>query len=173
MIFHQWVFFGIISDWFEWHFWRDVFIISALLTNHYEKKMIEMMKKLKLNKIFELNKIMNWFLKICIMILLMCWYHFFKRPLIENIISKWIKKNNTMILRKFDKNNYNIIKKKFNCFFKHNEQNFKSIINKKLSYLTKHHDWLLTAQMKTQLNKLTKIVLKYWTNAYDVKNWNK
>ena len=40
---------------------------------------------------------------------------------------------------------------------------FELIISKKLSYLMKHHDWLFAAQMKTWLNKLTKIVLKFLT----------
>ena len=40
---------------------------------------------------------------------------------------------------------------------------FESIISKKLLDLTKHHDWLFVAQMKTKLNKSTKIVLEFLT----------
>ena len=69
-----------------------------------------------------------------------------------------------MILRKPNKNNYDIVKT-WRSIVLLNTMNkiLESIISKKLSYLVKHHDWLFTAQMKAWSNRSTEIVLKLLT----------
>ena len=161
MIFGQWIFFDFIFDWFEWHFWRSVFDVDALFNNCYEKKIIKIIKKFNPNKTFKSNNIINWFLKICENGLINLLTLFFQMCVNRKYYFKIYQKNNTMILHKFDKNNYDVVKT-WDLIILLNMVNkiFESIINKKLLYLAKHHDWLLAAQMKTQLNKSMKIILK-------------
>ena len=42
MNFDQWIFFGFIFDWPEWHFWRSVFVVDSLFSSHYKKKWLKL-----------------------------------------------------------------------------------------------------------------------------------
>ena len=76
---------------------------------------------------------------------------------------KIYQKNNTMILCKSDKNNYNVVKTWCSIVLLNTiNKILELIINKKLLYLMKHHNWLFITQIKTWLNKLTKIILKFF-----------
>ena len=127
-----------------------------------QKKMIKIMKKLNSNKTFKLNNIINWFLKICENGLINVLTSFFQTCVNQKYHFKMYQKNNTIILRKSDKNNYDVVKTWCSIILLNMiNKIFKSIINKKLLYLAKYHDWLFITQIKIQLNKLTKIILKF------------
>ena len=68
------------------------------------------MKKLNPNKTSELNDIINRFLKICKNDLINVLTSFFQMCVNQKYYFKTYQKNNTVILRKSDKNNYNIVK---------------------------------------------------------------
>ena len=68
------------------------------------------MKKLNSNKTFELNNIINRFLKICENGLINVLTSFFQTCVNQKYYFKIYQKNNTMILCKSDKNNYNVVK---------------------------------------------------------------
>ena len=129
-----------------------------------KKKVIKIMKKLNSNKASKLNNIINRFLKICENDLINVLTSFFQMCVNWKYHFKIYQKNNTMILCKFDKNNYDVVKTWCSIVLLNTMNKiFESIINKKLLYLMKHHDWLLITQMKTWLNRLTKTVLKLFT----------
>ena len=123
--------------------------------------MIKVMKKLNSNKTFELNNIINWFLKACENDLINVLILFFQMCVNWKYHFKTYQKNNKIILHKFNKNNYDVVKT-WRSIVLLNTINkiFESIISKKLLHLMKHHDWLLIAQIKIQLNKSTKTILK-------------
>ena len=127
-----------------------------------KNKMIKIMKKLNPNKTFELNNITNWFLKVCENDLINVLTSFFQTCVDQKYHFKTYQKNNTIILRKSDKNNYDVVKT-WHSIILLNMMNkiLESIIKKKLLYLMKHHDWLFITQMKTWLNRSTKIILKF------------
>ena len=75
-----------------------------------KKKVIKIMKKLNLNKTINSNDITNRFLKACENGLINVLILFFQTCVNQKYYFKIYQKNNTVILRKFDKNNYDIIK---------------------------------------------------------------
>ena len=128
-----------------------------------KKKIIEIMKKLNLNVIFKLNNIINRFLQVCEKNLINVLISFFQTYLNQNHYFKIYQKNNTMILRKFDKNNHDVVKTwRLIVLLNTINKIFELIINKKLLYLTKHHEWRFVLQIKTQLNRLTKMTLTFF-----------
>ena len=119
------------------------------------------MKKLNPNKAFGSDDITNRFLKTCGNGLISVLTSFFQICVNRKYHFKTYWKNNTMILRKSDKNNYDVVKT-WRSIALLNTMNkiFESIISKKLSYLAEHHGWLPVAQMEIWLNKSTETVLE-------------
>ena len=75
-----------------------------------KKKVIEVMKKFNLNKIFKSNNITNRFLKIFGKDLINVLILFFQTCVNQNYYFKMYQKKNTMILCKSDEDNYDVVK---------------------------------------------------------------
>ena len=93
----------------------DIFGAAYLMLVHCpaiitKKKVIKVMKKLNPNKTFKSNDIINQFLKTCENDLINVLTSFFQTCVNQKYYFKTYQKNNTTILRKSDKNNYDVVK---------------------------------------------------------------
>ena len=120
------------------------------------------MQWFQINKTSKFNKITKKFLKICEKSLIMVLISFFQICVTKKYHFQFYWNVNTVVLRKSKKTNY-IIMKTWRPIALLNtiEKMLKTVISHKLFHLVKHDNWLFASQMKTRLNRLIKIALKF------------
>ena len=135
-------------------------------------KMIKIIARMKFNTISSSNEIFNSILKACLKTLMKIITSLFQIYLKQNHHSKIFKKCNSIILRKFDKTNYTIVKTYRSIAFLNTlDKMLKNVIATKIFYLMKQHKLLSNIHMSVKRNKFTKSTLKLLTKQIQ-KIWN-
>jgi hypothetical protein len=128
-----------------------------------KRKMLKIIKQIVLDKISNLNEIINKLLKICALIMMQLLISLFVVCIQQTYHSKTFKKVNIITLKKLDKKNYTISKTYWSiAFLNIIEKILKFIMNKKISWITKIHRLVFETFMKCRQNRSIETTLKFF-----------
>jgi hypothetical protein len=128
-----------------------------------KRKMLKIIRRIVLNKISNLDEIINKLFKICAFIMMQLLISLFIVCIQQTYHSKTFKKVNIITLKKIDKRNYTISKTyRSIALLNIIEKTLEFIMNKKISWITKTHRLLLDTFMKCRKNRSIETILKFF-----------
>jgi hypothetical protein len=136
-------------------------IIEKTKTRIQENKIKQVIKRYKLNSVFEFNDISNKILKILCTELMFSLMNLFRIYIELNYHSRCFKIAHIIAFKKFNKKDYfNVKTYKFLILLNTLNKVLKSVIIRRINNLTKTHDMLFASQMNDRKNKNCETTLK-------------
>jgi hypothetical protein len=131
--------------------------------NITKRKMLKIIKRIVLDKISNLDKIINKLLKIYVFIIMQLITSLFVVCIQQTYHSKTFKKVNIITLKKIDKRNYTISKTyRSIALLNIIDKILEFIMSKKISWITKTHRFLFDTFMKCRKNQSIETILKFF-----------
>jgi hypothetical protein len=134
-----------------------------------KRKMLKTIKRIALDKISNLDEIINKLLKICVFIMMRLLTSLFVVCIQQTYHSKAFKKVNIITLKKVDKKDYTISKTyRSIALLNIIEKILKFIMSKKISWIAKTHRLLFDTFMKCRKNRSIETTLKLFTEQIHI-----
>jgi hypothetical protein len=134
-----------------------------------KREVLKIIKRIVLDKISNLDEIINKLLKICVFIMMQLLISLYVVCIQQTYHSKAFKKVNIITLKKIDKSDYTISKMyRSIALLNIIEKILKFIMSKKISWITKTHRLLFDKFMKCRKNRSIETTLKLFTEQIHI-----
>jgi hypothetical protein len=142
--------------------------ISCLLII-IKRKMKKILKRFVLHKTFSFNEIIFRILRACFKTLTIILISFFQLCIKLNYHSNVFNMINIITIKKFEKNNYIVLKVyRLITFLNTLDKTLKLIMSRKIFYLTKIYRLLLDTQMRIRRNRFIELILELFTKQMHI-----
>jgi hypothetical protein len=147
-------------------------VVIKTFENIIKEKILQTIKKCKLDNISKSNDISNKVLKLLINKLMSTLLRLFRVCATLNYHFRCFREAHIIALKKFNKSNYTNLKTyKFITLFNTLSKTFESIIIKRISNLIETHKFLLNTQMSERWKRTCETTLKFFTKQIHIV-WN-